>query len=51
MIEDELILSLPTVIMHEECEDEAYGSEVYVSGKIEEKPNPFAVLSVLKSKK
>lgn len=51
MIEDELILSLPTVIMHEECEDEAYGSEVYVSGKIEEKPTPFAVLSVLKSKK
>lgn len=52
LVEDELLMDLPLVPMHEACESE----HVPTSGETEEvalaqKPNPFAVLAALKTKK
>ena len=46
LVEDELILALPLVAMHEQCSAIAYAS--HKETLVEEKPNPFQVLSVLK---
>lgn len=52
LVEDELLMDLPLVPMHEACESEhvptSSGSDDAV---LSEKPNPFAVLAALKSKK
>ncbi len=56
VIEDELLLTLPQVPMHQENECKAAyenfdGSEVQMDEElVESKPNPFAVLKDLKSK-
>lgn len=53
LIEDELIVAMPIIPMHEET-DCNIGSMDIVVGEIEpaqeERPNPFAVLEKLKSK-
>lgn len=55
IVEDELILALPIVAMHEEqgCEPvlEQLQTEAEQIEQTEDKPNPFAVLSDLKLKK
>jgi uncharacterized protein len=53
LIEDELIVAMPIIPMHE-SDDCNLGSKDIVVGEIEpaqeERPNPFAVLEKLKSK-
>ncbi|GGQ31329.1 hypothetical protein GCM10009411_33710 [Shewanella litoralis] len=53
LIEDELIVAMPIIPMHEDT-DCSQGSKDVVVGEIEpaheERPNPFAVLEKLKSK-
>ena len=48
--EDELLLALPTIAMHEldECEAARFVNEDKAPVIEEEKPNPFAVLAKLK---
>lgn len=49
VVEDELILALPIILMHEEQDcNELWKSETELEES--DKPNPFAVLSVLKGK-
>ena len=51
LIEDEILLALPLVPMHElsECNQEGQTSWGDIDDTEEDKPNPFAVLSKLKS--
>lgn len=55
LIEDELILALPIVALHEDekCEPilERLHNEAEAGDQAQDKPNPFAVLSELKGKK
>ncbi|ALP53366.1 hypothetical protein Tel_09490 [Candidatus Tenderia electrophaga] len=54
LVEDELILALPIVALHEDaCEPflERLHSEAEQSDRTQDKPNPFAVLAELKGKK
>ena len=50
VIEDELLLALPTIAMHElnECEAAKYVNSDKVTDIEEEKPNPFSILAELK---
>ncbi|WP_374434414.1 DUF177 domain-containing protein [Inhella sp.] len=49
LIEDELLLALPLVPMHEDCEHPAQGSvDVEALPEEAERPNPFAVLASLR---
>jgi uncharacterized protein len=49
LIEDELLMAMPIVPMHETCESEhAPTSDGSASDVLEEKPHPFAVLRGLK---
>src|SRR5690625_6924252 len=48
LVEDELILGLPYVPMHEHCSTEALERTQQSQGDGPEKPSPFAVLSKLK---
>lgn len=52
LLEDELLMALPLVPMHEQCPQPLVLSAVQVVAADEtaEKPNPFAVLSQLKKK-
>lgn len=45
MVEEELLLALPSIAVHDECEPIEFTQEELV---VEEKPNPFAVLESLK---
>jgi uncharacterized protein len=51
LVEDELLMDLPLVPMHEACESEYVptSGDLDTSG-VAEKPNPFAVLAALKTK-
>ncbi len=51
VIEDELILTLPLIMMHEEKDCNAYWKSEPEMVQVEEKVNPFAVLETLKSNK
>ena len=52
LIEDELLMALPLVPMHEACLSEhAPTSEDDAAAGLGEKPNPFAVLAALKTRK
>ena len=48
LVEDELILSLPYVPRHEQCPELPEALQTQEEEAIDEKPNPFAVLSQLK---
>ena len=48
VIEDELILALPLIMMHEETSCNTYWQSEPEEAPIEEKDNPFAVLETLK---
>lgn len=48
LLEQELILALPIVAYHEECEPFPYAGKEEQAVVSEEKPNPFAVLEQLK---
>lgn len=51
LLEQELILALPIVAYHSDCEPFPYqGGEDQAPSSVEEKPNPFAVLEQLKGK-
>ncbi|HMS27128.1 MAG TPA: DUF177 domain-containing protein [Burkholderiaceae bacterium] len=53
LIEDELLMALPLVAMHETCPEQPKMSVIDADfeQQLQEKPNPFAALEVLKSKK
>lgn len=52
LVEDELLMDLPLVPMHEACESEHVPtSDGLDVSELAEKPNPFAVLAALKTKK
>jgi uncharacterized protein len=51
LIEDELIMDLPLVPMHDQCESEWTQTKEEETVFEEKKPNPFAVLASLKSDK
>lgn len=53
VLEDELLMALPLVPMHDECPVAPVlrAGEADIAGEPAEKPNPFAVLAQLKSKK
>ncbi len=52
LVEDELLMDLPLVPMHEACESEHVPTSDDPDGAaVAEKPNPFAVLAALKTKK
>jgi uncharacterized protein len=52
LIEDELLMALPLVPMHEACLSEhAPTSEGDLTADLGQKPNPFAVLATLKTRK
>jgi uncharacterized protein len=48
LIEDELIMALPLVPLHEHCESEWSQTQPPEEAAMFEKPNPFAVLAALK---
>ena len=49
LVEDELLMALPIVPMHETCESEhAPTSSNQVEGGDDEKPHPFAALAALR---
>ena len=53
VLEDELLMALPLVPMHDQCPEAPVlqvGEEA-IAAQVSEKPNPFAVLSALKNKK
>lgn len=52
LLEDELLMALPLVPMHEQCPRPTVSSaaQVVVADEVPVKPNPFAVLSQLKKK-
>jgi uncharacterized protein len=45
LVEDELIMAMPIVPLHDDCQPDGYTAEPEV---VEEKPNPFAALAALK---
>ena len=53
VLEDELLMALPLVPMHDQCPVAPTFSagEIEAIGEADEKPNPFAVLEQLKNKK
>lgn len=53
VLEDELLMALPLVPMHDECPEAPVlqVGEDALEAEVSEKPNPFAVLSALKNKK
>ncbi|SFB78889.1 uncharacterized protein SAMN05216344_103121 [Polaromonas sp. OV174] len=53
VLEDELLMALPLVPMHEACPvaPTLSAGEAEIAGETTEKPNPFAVLAQLKKKK
>lgn len=53
LIEDELLMALPLVPMHEICPEQPKMSVIDADfeQQLQEKPNPFAALGVLKAKK
>ena len=52
LVEDELLMDLPLVPMHEACESEHVPTSDDSDDAVSrEKPNPFAVLAALKTKK
>ena len=53
VLEDELLMALPLVPMHDECPVAPVLSagEAEMAGEADEKPHPFAVLAQLKKKK
>jgi len=52
LVEDELLMDLPLVPMHEACESEHVPTSDDSDGPaVAGKPNPFAVLAALKTKK
>lgn len=52
LVEDELIMDLPLVPMHESCQSEHVPTSVdLVNAQLVEKPNPFGVLAALKTEK
>lgn len=52
LVEDELLMDLPLVPMHEACESEGVlTSDDHETEALAEKPNPFAVLASLKTRK
>ena len=51
LLEDELLMALPVVPMHEHCPSEpAMQADTPDAGITDDKPNPFAVLAQLKKK-
>ena len=50
LLEDELIMALPMIPMHEACQSE-HALTSQESESIQERPNPFAVLSKLRPEK
>lgn len=51
LLEDELLMDLPLVPMHEACESEHMPTSTDPDeARVAEKPNPFAVLAALKTK-
>lgn len=52
VLEDELLMALPLVPMHDECPVAPVlaAGELDAAGQLDEKPNPFAVLAQLKKK-
>ena len=52
LVEDELLMALPIVPMHENCESEhAPTSFDQAEGGDDEKPHPFAALAALRTRK
>jgi uncharacterized protein len=53
VLEDELLMALPLVPMHDQCPvaPALHAGEADIAGESAEKPNPFAVLAQLKKKK
>ncbi|MHB1249808.1 MAG: YceD family protein [Polaromonas sp.] len=53
VLEDELLMALPLVPMHDQCPiaPVLHAGEAAIAGESAEKPNPFAVLAQLKKKK
>jgi uncharacterized protein len=51
LVEDELIMAMPLVPMHEACEGEWAQTSEEKSEVVAEKPNPFAVLANLRIRK
>jgi len=53
VLEDELLMALPLVPMHEECPEAPVlrAGEDELAGEASEKPNPFALLAQLKKEK
>lgn len=53
LIEDELLMALPLVPMHEICPEQPKMAVIDADfeQQLQEKPNPFAALEALKSKK
>ena len=52
MVEEELILTLPSVAYHQDCKVKlSYGESVTESSGQDKKPNPFSVLAALKQKR
>jgi uncharacterized protein len=49
LVEDEILMALPPVPMHDDCERPASLADL-PDDEVEEKPNPFAALSQLKGK-
>lgn len=51
LLEDELLMDLPLVPMHQVCDSEHLHTKASpIDGDVAEKPNPFAVLAALKAK-
>lgn len=52
LVQEELILSLPAVAYHQNCDVKlSYGESDVTAGEQEDKPNPFSVLASLKQKR
>ena len=50
LLEDELLMALPLVPMHDTCESEHMPTSNAENAAAQEKPNPFAALAALKRK-
>ena len=50
LLEDELLMALPLVPMHDACESEHMPTSNAENAAAQEKPNPFAALAALKRK-
>jgi uncharacterized protein len=51
LIEDELIMALPMIPMHQACEGEHVPTSLDAPAAEESRPNPFAVLAKLRADK